>query len=305
MASEISWRGTTTGSTDYFTIRTIDKPGKMWDTTGTPNFVTIVTANWANYAVAMSETVAGSYLYNGTFPAISGNMVAGWYYADMYKQAGGSPAISDTMIGTFLGYWDGTTFKPWADDTTHVGGTAQTARDLGASVLLSSGTGTGQLDFTSGVVKTNLTQILGAAITGTAALIVAAFTKFFNIATPTGTVNSLPDAVPGAANGLAIVGSKMDLVDAPNSTAVTALQSGLATTTLLTEVHGLVGKNSGFRNTVYDANNNLTSNDLCLYDSAAHATTNDGATGLLHKYSCVNTYDASNNLLTSVVTRVS
>jgi hypothetical protein len=43
------------------------------------------------------------------------------------------------------------------------GGTTQTARDLGASVLLSSGTGTGQLDFTSGVVKANATQLLGTA----------------------------------------------------------------------------------------------------------------------------------------------
>ena len=42
-------------------------------------------------------------------------------------------------------------------------GTAQTARDIGASVLLSSGTGTGQLDFTSGVVKANVTQLLGTA----------------------------------------------------------------------------------------------------------------------------------------------
>ena len=43
-------------------------------------------------------------------------------------------------------------------------GTAQTARDIGASVLLSAGTGTGQLDFTSGVVKANATQILGGTI---------------------------------------------------------------------------------------------------------------------------------------------
>lgn len=42
-------------------------------------------------------------------------------------------------------------------------GTAQTARDIGASVLLSTGTGTGQLDFTSGVVKANVTQLLGTA----------------------------------------------------------------------------------------------------------------------------------------------
>lgn len=43
-------------------------------------------------------------------------------------------------------------------------GTAQTARDIGASVLLSAGNGTGQLDFTSGVVKANATQWLGGTI---------------------------------------------------------------------------------------------------------------------------------------------
>ena len=82
------------------------------------------------------------------------------------------------------------------------GGTAQTGRDIGESVLLSSGTGTGQLDFTSGVVKSNLVQILGSAISGTAAQISAAFTKFFDKASPTGTINSLPDAVAGANGGL-------------------------------------------------------------------------------------------------------
>jgi hypothetical protein len=43
-------------------------------------------------------------------------------------------------------------------------GTAQTARDIGASVLLSAGAGAGQLDFTSGVVKANATQWLGGTI---------------------------------------------------------------------------------------------------------------------------------------------
>lgn len=37
-------------------------------------------------------------------------------------------------------------------NTTQVAGTAQTARDLGASVLLSNGTGTGQISLTSGAV---------------------------------------------------------------------------------------------------------------------------------------------------------
>jgi hypothetical protein len=88
-----------------------------------------------------------------------------------------------------------------------VSGTTQTARDLGASVLISSGTGTGQLSVTSGVVQSNMVQILSAVITGTAAQIVAAFTKWFNVATPTGTINSLPDAVPGAAGGVFIAGT--------------------------------------------------------------------------------------------------
>ncbi len=73
-----------------------------------------------------------------------------------------------------------------------LGGTAQTGRDVGASVLLSSGTGTGQLDFTSGVVKSNLAQILGTALTETAGLIAAAFKQFFNVSAPTGTVNLTP-----------------------------------------------------------------------------------------------------------------
>lgn len=50
-------------------------------------------------------------------------------------------------------------------DIIKVAGTPQTARDLGASVLLSSGTGTGQLDFTSGVVKGNVTQFNGSSAT--------------------------------------------------------------------------------------------------------------------------------------------
>lgn len=86
-------------------------------------------------------------------------------------------------------------------------GTAQTARDIGASVLLSSGTGTGQLDFTSGVVKANLAQILGTALTETGGQIAAAFKKFFDKAAPTGTINSIPDAVAGATGGLFIAGT--------------------------------------------------------------------------------------------------
>jgi hypothetical protein len=76
-----------------------------------------------------------------------------------------------------------------------LGGTAQTGRDVGASVLLSAGTGTGQLDFTSGVVKSSLVQILGTALTETAGQIAAAFKQFFDVASPTGTMNAITNVV--------------------------------------------------------------------------------------------------------------
>lgn len=76
-------------------------------------------------------------------------------------------------------------------DVLKINGTSQTARDIGASVLLSAGSGTGQIDFTSGVVKANLAQILGTALTETAGQIAAAFKQFFNIATPAATMDHL------------------------------------------------------------------------------------------------------------------
>ena len=141
-------------------------------------------------------------------------------------------------------------------NTLKIGGTTQTGRDVGASVLLSSGTGTGQLDFTSGVVKSNLVQILASAIAGTAAQISAAFTKFFDKASPTGTINSLPDAIPDAVGGLPITGTRLTaiptiatvttLTNLPavptdwltaagvEADAVTKIQTGLATPTNIT-----------------------------------------------------------------------
>lgn len=66
-----------------------------------------------------------------------------------------------------------------------LGGTAQTGRDIGASVLLSAGTGTGQLDLTSGVVKSNLVQIIATALTETSSgYLAAAFKKLFDVASP-------------------------------------------------------------------------------------------------------------------------
>jgi hypothetical protein len=58
-----------------------------------------------------------------------------------------------------------------------------------------------------------LKVINAKSIAGTSNQVSAAFVKMFNVATPTGTVNSLPDAVPGAVSGLSIVGSQMTVPD--------------------------------------------------------------------------------------------
>lgn len=56
----------------------------------------------------------------------------------------------------------------------------------------------------AGIPDVALKAILGTTLTETAGQIAAAFKKFFDKATPTGTINSLPDAAPGAAGGLLV-----------------------------------------------------------------------------------------------------
>jgi hypothetical protein len=52
-------------------------------------------------------------------------------------------------------------------NATHLAGTAQTGRDIGASVLLSSGTGTGQVNLSNGRADANLTYIAGSVLNNT------------------------------------------------------------------------------------------------------------------------------------------
>lgn len=111
-------------------------------------------------------------------------------------------------------------------DVLKINGTSQTARDIGASVLLSSGSGAGQLDFTSGVVKANLAQILGTALTETAGQIAAAFKQFFDVGTPTGTMKAITNVVTTttATNVTTVNGLAANVITAAsiNADAITA-----------------------------------------------------------------------------------
>lgn len=107
--------------------------------------------------------------------------------AAVKSDSGAIKAKTDSLTFTVAGVVDANALR--------VGGTVQTARDLGASVLISSGSGTGQLDVTSGVIKANLAQILGTALTETAGQIAAAFKQFFDVASPTGTMKAITNVV--------------------------------------------------------------------------------------------------------------
>lgn len=91
-------------------------------------------------------------------------------------------------------------------NVTHVADTAQTAGDIPARLPAAL--------TANGNMKSSLMEILTTALTETAGLLAGGFKKFFNVATPTGTVNSIPDAVAGAASGVSIVGSAMTLTAA-------------------------------------------------------------------------------------------
>jgi hypothetical protein len=178
-------------------------------------------------------------------------------------------------------------------------GTAQTARDIGTSVLVSSGTGTGQLDVTSGVVKANLAQILGTALTETAGQIAGGFKKFFNIATPAATMDHgvLVDTVTtytgntpqtgdayariGAAGaGLTALGdTRIAHLDADVSSRSTYAGADTAgTTTLLARPSPLDA--AGTRTAVGLASANLDTQIGTLATSSALATVNTTVNGI-------------------------
>jgi hypothetical protein len=97
------------------------------------------------------------------------------------------------------------------------------------------------------VVAANLRQILGTALTETAGQLAAAFKKWFDVAAPVGTVNSIPNATAGATGGLFIAGTN----------AATTVTSSL-TTTFTGNLTGSVGSVTGSVGSVTGAVGSVT-----------------------------------------------
>jgi hypothetical protein len=102
MAAEIQFSYSVSGRTLYAVVRTT--VGTVWNGT---SFEAYNESNWSNYDIAMTEQGTSGY-YVGTFPTVS----AGVYNVDVRDRAGGSPAVTDTRVGSGSLEWDGSAVVP-------------------------------------------------------------------------------------------------------------------------------------------------------------------------------------------------
>lgn len=107
---------------------------------------------------------------------------------------------------------------------THKVGTGTGEINLSSgNVPIQSGTGTGQLDFTNGVVKANVVQWLASVVNALISGRVDSNAQV--VGDKTGYALT---AAYDAAKTAAQAGNQMDLINAPNATAITAIQLGLS-----------------------------------------------------------------------------
>jgi hypothetical protein len=146
----------------------------------------------------VTQTVNGSHT-DGGFVHIG----HGLYRLDLPDAAVASSATAVDILGSITGgYVIGGTVQLSPPVNVHTfGGTAVTGRDIGASVLLSSGTGTGQLSITSGVVNANATQWAGTDVAS--ATVNANMTQ---VSGDSGAADALEAAFDGTAGAVAPLG---------------------------------------------------------------------------------------------------
>ena len=187
-----------------------DSDLKEWRNAATAGWETAGTSTFANRRITLTEG-SSEYVrrYTGSFAAGMGD-------------AG--------LVRVYIHDLNNSNLTATELQATVVGGN----EDSLANVLHPATSGQ-TLTVANGAGNANLTYILGTLLTETSGLIAAGFKKFFNVASPTGTQNSIPDAVAGASGGLAIVGSNVGA-----ATSVSGNVGGLASQAQ-TDVRSAVG----------------------------------------------------------------
>ncbi len=109
--------------------------------------------------------------------------------------------------------------------------------------------------------------------------------------------------LPGAASAGAFgISGKGDLVNGSSLGSVLD-STGFLSGATLERIDGLVGDNQVIAVLTKDANDNVLTQRLRVYDTLANAQTDDGATGLLETYLITATYDAEDVLATYEMVR--
>jgi hypothetical protein len=193
---------------------------------------------------------------DGTFAAATGTATedgtTGWYKFALSQADTNGNNIGFNFTGTGAVPQTVNIVTTAADptDSVRLGLTAlPNAAAEAAGGLYTRGTGAGQIGQTTngtidvavtrwggnavaatsvnGVPIVDVKYFLGTAITeGGAGRVAGAVTKFFDKASPTGTINSLPDVVPGSAGALVIAGTNTPIVFTGSGDAFSAISTG-------------------------------------------------------------------------------
>lgn len=264
MAKESVLAGTTSHSVNVFIQDSSSTTGAglsglVFNTSGLIAYYTFTGANATATQITLATLAAvNSAFSSGGFKELDATNMKGTYRLDLPNaaiaaskgqtvtiQLGGATNMAPCVLEIELTAWNN-------QDGVRGGMTAMpNAAASAIGGLLTAPT-------TANVGLADLSRILGTALTETAGQIAAAFKKFFDKATPTGTINSLPDAVPGAAGGLLVDdvwtdarAAKLDNLDVAVSTrgTGTALDAagvrsavGLGSANLDTQLSGISSK---------------------------------------------------------------
>lgn len=101
MANEITYHSAAdSGNTVYAMLE--NTVGQVWNGS---TFEAPASGNWGNYDIPMTEAATSTGIFRADMPGAS----AGTYSYTIRLQAGGSPAVTDAVLGgtTQLFYWDG------------------------------------------------------------------------------------------------------------------------------------------------------------------------------------------------------
>ena len=170
------------------------------------------TGNSGGVSVTLATATRGTFT-SGGFKEIDATNLPGWYeigIPDAVLASGAYWAIMElkgaTNMAPVLIEIQLVTYDPTDGNLGLTGLSGLTAPTAGA--LPTVGSGSNQISLNSGYVDAALKKVIGTTLTETSTgYLAAAIKKFFDVATPAGTINSLPGADADTNGGLPVIGT--------------------------------------------------------------------------------------------------